>query len=377
MFDIRGLRLIFGAPKEIAAEIHRCVGIPARIAVAANPDAAVHAARGIEGVTVIEPGGEAAALAPLPLYLLGGSAEFARTMDLWGMRTFGEFAALPPSGVAARWGQEGVRLHKLARGQASRLLRVPGRALVFRKEVELECEIELLEPLMLVVAGMLEELAAEMRSYSMATNELRVTLGLERASAHVIALRLPVPMLDPAVLLKLLHLDLSGRPAQAAVEKIAVELMPVEPRTTQYGLYLPSSPEPEKLEITLARIRNLVGAGNVGSPVVADTHRPDSFRMGRFHGSVERPGAPRMVLRRFRPPRPAQVWCTGEGPVRIVSYEGKWTVTASAGPWATSGEWWTEGWDRKEWDVEISGKGIFRIHHDRGSRRWFVEGSYD
>ena len=45
-------------------------------------------------------------------------------------------------------------------------------------------------------------------------------------------------------------------------------------------LYLPPSPEPEKLEITLARIRNLVGANNVGAPMVLDTHRPDSFSPG-------------------------------------------------------------------------------------------------
>jgi protein ImuB len=51
-------------------------------------------------------------------------------------------------------------------------------------------------------------------------------------------------------------------------------MMPVEPRTTQHGLFLPSSPEPEKLEITLARIRGLVGAANVGAPELLDTHRP-------------------------------------------------------------------------------------------------------
>src|SRR5215475_5116042 len=77
IFDIRGLRLIFGAPKHIAAEIHRRLGIAGNVAVASNPDAAYFAARKIAGVTVIEPGQEAATLAPLPLYLLGGSPEFA------------------------------------------------------------------------------------------------------------------------------------------------------------------------------------------------------------------------------------------------------------------------------------------------------------
>src|SRR5947209_17473696 len=75
IFDIRGLRLIFGAPKHIAAEIHRRLGVPGNVAIASNPDAAFFAARGLSGITVIEPGKESETLAPLPLYLLGGSSE--------------------------------------------------------------------------------------------------------------------------------------------------------------------------------------------------------------------------------------------------------------------------------------------------------------
>src|ERR1700737_4862204 len=47
-------------------------------------------------LTVIPPAQEGSVLAPLPLYLLGGSADVALSLDLWGIRTFGEFAALPP-----------------------------------------------------------------------------------------------------------------------------------------------------------------------------------------------------------------------------------------------------------------------------------------
>src|SRR5579871_562316 len=120
IFDIRGLRLIFGAPQHIAAEIHRRLGIPGNVAVASNPDAAFFAARGIAGVTILETGKEAGVLAPLPVYLLGGTPELAHTLDLWGIRTLGEFAALPPIGIAARLGEAGVHLQRLARGTANR-----------------------------------------------------------------------------------------------------------------------------------------------------------------------------------------------------------------------------------------------------------------
>src|SRR5882724_6937864 len=130
---------------------------------------------------------------------------------------------------------------------------------------------------------------------------------------HTATLCLPVPMLNAKVLLKLMQLELSERPPLTPVERIYLELIPVEPRTTQHGLFLPSAPEPEKLEITLARIRGLVGAANVGAPEILDTHRPDAFRMIAITRakSENLPLRPRLALRRFRPVRPAQVWCSG------------------------------------------------------------------
>ena len=59
IFDVRGLESLYGPPERLAREIERRIGVPASIAIAANPDAAMHAAHGIRGVTVIAPGREA------------------------------------------------------------------------------------------------------------------------------------------------------------------------------------------------------------------------------------------------------------------------------------------------------------------------------
>jgi protein ImuB len=261
----------------------------------------------------------------------------------------------------------------------------------------------------------------------LAANEIRLRLKLERAPDHTATLCLPVPMLDAQVFLKLLQLELDARPPQAPVERIRLDLKPVEPRTTQHGLFLPASPEPEKLEITLARIRALVGAANLGTPELVDTHRPDSFRLTRLRilndphvgqailssaigteaqvpltplvragilavsqtplagdkiacpTSFQKPACiQKIVLRRFRPPQHAQVWRGTDGrPARISFSKGDGRVTACAGPWRTSGDWWTgEPWDREEWDIEIT-SGVLRIHRDCRRGEWFVEGSYD
>jgi protein ImuB len=381
VFDIRGLQRIFGTLEQIATKIELRVGIGANLAIAMNPDVAVHAARGIRGVTIIPPGHEAATLAPLPLFLLGGSSELARTLDLWGIRTFGEFAALPSLGVAARLSKEGTHMQQLAGGAGHRQLRLRTDPLVFREERELEDSVDLLESLLFLLSQMLSDLCERLRFHGKSTNEIRLQLKLERASDHTVRLRLPVPMLNPKVLLKLLQLEVNDRPPQAPIVKIRLELMPVEPRTTQRGLYLPPSPEPERLEITLARIRGLVGAANVGAAELVNTHSPDAYHMAPLASAKEAPRLlyPKLALRRFRPPRPAQVWCADHGkPVRIFSATGRGRIVACAGPWQTSGDWWaSEAWDHLEWDVEIQSLGTSRIYQDCLQRKWFIEGSYD
>jgi hypothetical protein len=59
----------------------------------------------------------------------------------------------------------------------------------------------------------------------------------------------------------MLMLDLESHPPNAAVTKVSVEAVPAKPRTVQNGLFVPLSPEPEKLEVTLARIAHVVGKG--------------------------------------------------------------------------------------------------------------------
>ena len=71
--DVRGLDRLLGSPSTIAAELAReaaARGVRAHIALAATHTAAAVLALARPGVTVVEPGEQAAALAPLPIGLL-------------------------------------------------------------------------------------------------------------------------------------------------------------------------------------------------------------------------------------------------------------------------------------------------------------------
>ena len=49
-----------------------------------------------------------------------------------------------------------------------------------------------------------------------------------------------------------------------------------------------------------------------------------------------------------------------------------------AGPWRTSGDWWTPAsYDRDEWDVAMADGTIYRIYVERRVGQWFIEGVID
>ncbi len=385
IFDVEGMGQLYPTPRHLAEAIVAQAGIPVNIGIAANPDAAWHAARGFKGITVIPPGEEAKVLAPLPLNLLGGSPQTAETLYIWGIRTFGEFAALPPMGVAARLGKEGVGLQRLARGEGYRRLRLLEDALHFEDEIELDDPVDLLEPLSFILSRLLNDLCARLSARSLATTEIRLRLTLELAPPHEATLRLPVPMRDPKAFLKMLQLELGSRPPGAPVLKVWLALEPARPRTEQHGLFTPLSPEPEKLELTLARIRSLVGPDKAGTPEILDTHRPDSFRIVALGQGPLSAAAPRthMALRRFRPRLFAQVRLQSGRPSHVASMtmaslSRGCPVLACAGPWRTAGEWWKpDPWAHDEWDVALGDGGVFRLHRELPTERWFFEGRYD
>ncbi len=377
ILDIDGLGHLFGSVHEIAHAMARRAGAPMNIAVASNPDAAFHAARAFSGISIVPQGDEAKFLASVPLALLTPQEEIAETLARWGIRTFHDLAVLPDLGIAARLGEEGVRLQQLARGEGDRPLKPVEATQHFEQQMELEYPLELLEPLMFVLGRLLGDVCARLEEHALAAIGLRLRLQLENAGEHERSIRLPVPMRSARVFLKLLELDLEKHPPVAPIVKVFLVAEPAKPRTTQNGLFIPLAPEPEKLELTLARIAAVVGEENVGSPELVDTHRPGAFRMRRFGMAQKLAGKSAcptsLAFRAFRPPLAAKVQA---GFISAPGIHGR--ISRQAGPWRTSGDWWSTGaWARDEWDIELAGGALYRIYCDAQTGRWFVEGSYD
>jgi protein ImuB len=491
VLDLAGLNSLLGSDESIAAQLAARasnLGLLPQIAVASKMETAIVAARGFEGITLIPEGREAEILGNLPVTALSPSLEVLETLDCWGVRTCAALAALPVVQLSERLGQEGVRLHELAQGKGERSMLLAEPALHFEEEMELEDAVEELEPLSFLLGRLLGQVCARLEARSLAACAVRVRFDLDASfepdsaqsnckseprssqrkaegheefhllqrrrergenkrndthSASSIyacshaprfvksyerALSLPTPMRNPKTLLNLLRLHLQSDPPTAPIVKIMLSTEATRPRVVQGGLFLPSFPDPEKLELTIARLANVVGDSNIGSPELIGTHRPGGLRVRRFVAAngVEnrrrnldvkarapkrgksKSRWPSAGFRVFRPASPAKVDLRDGCPVRVGFQGMNGHVVAASGPWRSSGDWWREdGWQNDEWDLEVvffsrcelrtnptfdfqssNGmargetkdswqRGFYRIFFDSICKEWFVRGSYD
>ena len=392
IFCIDPLRKLLGSPYQIASEISRAGyerSLQANLAIASNPDTAILLARHTKGVTLVAPGEEQRKLAPLSLAALTTDQAILDLLLRWGVKSCEDLAVLPEAGVAERLGPGGVNLRNLSLGVLHRPLRISAETSNYERRVVLEHPIVLLEPLLFLFSSALVEICSLLRSQSRAARLLAISMDLEGVGVHPPAYRavleFPVPLTDHRTMLKLLQLHLERHPPEAQIVAFQLRVEPVEPRRVQNGLFLPATPLPDKLQITLARIAGMVGEENVGSPQRLNTHRPDAFRMVGLNVQAESKAEDvpqgemlRLVIRVFRPALEARVRLVELAPKEVLAAGVKGTVMRSAGPWKTAGEWWADtAWSRDEWDVALDDGGLYRIYQEAQTRGWFVQGVYD
>jgi protein ImuB len=317
--DLSGLERLFGDARAIAAELRRTAadrGLRVRVAIAGTRTAARLLARHRPGLTVIEPGTEAQALASLPIDVLGeiepvnfqlpnpnaqepashspqrsklgvGSWQLGVVFRQWGLRTLGDLAALPSNDLAARLGANGVAWQRLARGEDPHPLVPSLPEERFEQALDLEWPIEELEPLSFVLGRLMEPLSAHLERRDRGAAVLHVRLHLVRVDdttpeVHARSLQLPAPMRDARTLRTLALLDLESNPPPAPIDRVEVAVDPTPGRIVQYSLLTRALPTPERLSTLMARLQALTGETRCGSPALVDSWKPGAFEMRPF-----------------------------------------------------------------------------------------------
>ena len=391
--DITGAAHLAGGEAALLADLRRrlgAAGFSSRVAVADTPGAAWALARyGTAGEAVLAPGGQAAALAPLPVAALRLPPDAAALLGRLGVGRIGALMALPRAPLARRFGPEVLRRLDQALGRMAEPIApvVPPAAPAARLEF---AEPLLTAPALAAAIGTLAKRVAA-RLEAAGAGARRLDLLCARVDGAVVALRVgtALPVRAPAHLARLLTERLETLDPGLGVEAMRLVVTLSEPlRAAQPGPALDlSTPLAAPLAAPLAgegadpalallvdRLANRLGAGRVWRAAAVESAVPE--RMVRRIAPLGAPGAGRpgrawpsglpRPARLLSPPQPIEALALlPDAPPAAFTWRRKrFRVRRADGPERIRGEWW-----RREAEVAAV-RDYWRVEDEAGRRFW-------
>ncbi|ANJ27026.1 DNA polymerase Y family protein [Agromyces aureus] len=407
--------------------------VGARVGIADGPFAAEQAARvgaaAGEGVHVVEPGASAAFIAPLPVALVT-DPRTSTLLNRLGVRTLGEFAALPEADVRRRFGAAGAFAHDRAAGreQARVLARTPPPE--FEVEQEFEPPLDRIDQLAFAFRVGAEGFIQRMRDVRLVCTGLRVEIDDERGGRSSRSWLHP-RWFTPADVIDRVRWQLQGSGmADTGLASPIVRLRVIPERIDSTGAHeegLWGGGPDERVHHGLTRVQSMLGHDAVvtasvgGGRMLADRQvlvpwgdRPPERGAGR-EGDAPWPGslpalAPASVFRDRRPvalldARGAEVAidargmisavperfavggdeagagagvsATGAGRARRTDGFGARPVRAWAGPWPVVERWWDPAAAKRVHRFQIVDDDGCAWLLVRDGDGWWAEARYD
>ncbi|MDF2573673.1 MAG: polymerase, partial [Agromyces sp.] len=248
-------------------------GVPgARVGIADGPFAAEQAARATGGspIGVVPPGTSAAFIAPLPVALVV-DARTATLLNRLGVRTLGEFAALPAADVRRRFGAAGALAHDraAAREQARVIARTPPPE--FEAEQHFEPPLDRIDQLAFAFRVGAEEFIERLRAVRLVCTGLRIELDDERGG-HSSRSWLHPRWFTPADVIDRVRWQLQGTgAADAGLDSPIVRLRVVPERIDSTGNHeegLWGGGPDERVHHGLTRVQSMLGHEAVVTPAI-------------------------------------------------------------------------------------------------------------
>jgi len=383
--DASGLERLHGSLLRwgdlIQADLRRS-GFRSTVVVGFGRFATYALARVKRGVAVFDhPDEEAAAARRVPLPDLGLAPAARDALGRLGIRTLGDFAALPAEGIEPRFGPETLRLHRQATG-ALRLPLQPERPVPppIRRTAFDHPETDVAR-LLAAIEALLPPLVADVAGRVQAVQEIQLGLRFDRLGDHVETIRPAAPTLEARQLLELIRLRLEAvrRLPDAVVE--VVLLAGTVPATRRQAELFAHEPRRDRdaANRALARIRAEFGDDSVVRARLREGHLPEgSFWWDRLGELVDaRPRGPRSgaLVRRIydRPlPLPAQERREPDGWMPRGLEHGP--VVRVAGPYVVAGGWWRRAVHREYHFAETQKGELLWVYYDRPRRSWYLHG---
>jgi protein ImuB len=427
---IRGPRKYFGSETAVLHALTRAVAQHADdvlIGIADGPFAAEQAAR--RGC-IVAPGDSAGFLGELPIATID-QPDLVNLLKRLGIRTLGDFAALPAADVAVRFGPAGAWAHRQAGGLDSRPIAGRTPRVEFEVDIQLEPPLDRVDSIAFSARGAIERFVLDLADHGLACTCFELLAQTDRGEETLRRWR-HAGVLTAIDVTDRVRWQLEGWLNRVAGELNAptgpvqlLRLTPVETVPTsanQGALWGGDGIVDERAHRALARVQTLLGPGSVQTPMVSggrgpvqrtrlvpwgDQREDPDGRAGQpWPGRLPAP-APSVLL---TPPRPVQVLDRSGQPV-LVTERGAVTgepalfslraepteppahtrrgvpdgsadpagITAWAGPWPVDERWWDPLSARQLARlqlVDVAGR-AYLVCFDLADRRWLLEGIYD
>ena len=425
----RGPSRYFGGDDALATLVVDAVGGSCAVGIADGLFAAELAAR--RG-RVIPPGESPRFLAPFPVGVLvhdeddhDDVADFVDLLLRMGIRTLGDFAALPAAAVAGRFGATGAAAHRLARGRDERSVdprTVPPDLTV---SAELDPPAERVDTAAFTAKALADELRDLLQERALACTRVAVEAETEHGESLSRVWRLD-GAISAATLAERVRWQLDGwLSGSAAVRPTSgITLLRLVPEEVvaddgrQLGFWGGDRAADERAARAFARVQGMLGPEAVVTAVVTGGRSPadqvrlvpwgesrsdfcaigggicrNSYRNAEGGDVAPWPG-------RLPSPSPATVHpsavpaevvddcgepvtVTGRvtvarAPARLSVDGGRWAdVVAWAGPWPVDERWWDPPARRRRarWQI-VTAEGDAHLLSVEGGR-WSVEATYD
>lgn len=329
-------------------------------------------------------------LADLPLRVVASIARDGSplaVLELWGLRSLGDFMKLPRQALCERLGPEVGRWHDLLHGRECRLLRLHSPPESLAQSYEFEDPVVSLDQVVFALKRMLHTLAGRLAARHLAARGLDLRLVLDSRPDLLRRIRFPEPQIAVESMLFPLQGMLDSLQLAAPVTAIYLDAESTFATTAQREWFGRHLPQPGRWAETLSKLEAMLGPGRVGIPVPPEAFTPDSFTLHPAAGTSDpiparlaKPGCP-VPLHRYRPPREIAVAHEQRGsrpwPLALLNGPHAGEIVARRGPFPASGAWWQaeESWQRLEWDIQLASRHLLRLVFEAPDR-WKLDGIY-
>jgi protein ImuB len=378
------MRGIEGAAEARIARVRRAVAaLPLTLRVAYGPNKFVARAAALaEDGRVCTEEAAAALLLPLPLRILGLSSQNIERLELLGIRTLGELAALPHGPFVRRFGPKAARWHALARGDDPVPLRPRPRALRIERALSGEGSAEREDQLLFALRALVARVAEDLAAVGRRCGRLGLQLECEDGEVLTIPVGLARPSAQAATLFDVVRARLDGLTLRSPVCRLRLGADHLEEAGTPLALF--AAADPEALALAVARLQAAFGERAALRARLVEGRRPEAcFAYEPFAGALA--GAPDAALAgdgaadapvlqyRLLEPRLVAVVVKDGAPAFVGTPPRR--VVKVAGPWRYDETWWRSALRRDDYDVVLEGGTIFRLTRTGGV--WHLAGYYD